>query len=203
METSNSNFKFVTTDLLKKVTWKTILHQFTKEKKAFKCEICNYKKSYTQLKPFKWTNWIMFMREISHFKKLTLWILLYTLHAIICMESTSDQTPQKRNLSSPRHPAIIHTQRANILGAIGAQIVSWNKYFQKTNIVDPSLHTPRNNSHGINLGSNPKKELELSKTPSYYLQMHLANFCSVFKQTLPPLRPRVYIMRKYTKQLVI
>ena len=106
METSNSNFKFVTTDLLKKVTWKTILHQFMKEKKAFKCEICNYKKSYTQLKPFKWTNWIMFMREISHFKKLTLWILLYTLRAIIRMESTSDQT-QKRNLSCPRHPAII------------------------------------------------------------------------------------------------
>ena len=75
--------------------------------------------------------------------------------------------------------------------------------FWRTNIVDPSLHTPRNNSHGINLGSNPKKELELSKTPSYYLQMHLANFCSVFKQTLPPLRPRVYIMRKYTQQLVI
>ena len=75
-----------------------------------------------------------------------------------------------------------------------------DKPFQKTNIVDPSLHTPRNNSHGINLGSNPKKELELSKTPSYYLQMHLANFCSVFKQTLPPLRPRVYIMRKYTQQ---
>ena len=32
-----------------------------------------------------------------------------------------------------------------------------NKPFLKTNIVDPSVHTSRNNSHGLNLGSNPKK----------------------------------------------
>ena len=48
----------------------------------------------------------VYKREISPLKKLTLWILLYTLRAIIRMESTSDQT-QKRNLSCPRHPAII------------------------------------------------------------------------------------------------
>ena len=39
---SQSNVTFVTTAVLKRVTWKHMLNQFMKEKKSFKCDICDY-----------------------------------------------------------------------------------------------------------------------------------------------------------------
>ena len=33
---------FVTTDVLKRVTWKNMFHMFHEEKKPFKCDICDY-----------------------------------------------------------------------------------------------------------------------------------------------------------------